>query len=223
MENITTQEIAQKTAQETAKILLEIGAVEVSPSKPFHYASGLQGPIYCDNRKLLSYPKQRKQIAEYFVDKINSLGLEFDQLAGLATAGIPHAAFIAQLMDKPMVYIRSKPKAHGRRNQVEGDAKPGQKLLLIEDLINQGASLNEALLGVKEAELTPVSCMAIVSYQTKNAESVSKEWNLSLYSLTNFDALCDQALTMGKINENEKALLHSWREDPKDWSDKHSV
>jgi orotate phosphoribosyltransferase len=212
-----------KTAMETAKILLEIGAVEVRPSDPFNYASGLRGPIYCDNRKLLSYPKQRKQIAEFFVEKINSLGLEFDQLAGLATAGIPHAAFIAHLMEKPMVYIRSKPKAHGRRNQVEGDAQPGQSLLLIEDLINQGASLNEALLGVKEADLKPVSCLAIVSYQTSNAKSVSEQWNLPLHSLTDFDALCDQALEMGKINENEKALLHSWREDPKSWSDKHSV
>ncbi|MCR9204848.1 MAG: orotate phosphoribosyltransferase [Halobacteriovoraceae bacterium] len=209
--------------EKTAEILLEIGAVEVRPSQPFSYASGLKGPIYCDNRKLLSYPSQRKKIAEFFVEKINSLGLEFDQLAGLATAGIPHAAFVAHLMEKPMVYIRSKPKAHGRRNQVEGDAKAGQSLLLIEDLINQGASLNEALLGVKEADLKPISCLAIVSYQTENSKAVSKEWDLPLHSLTDFDALCDQALKMGKINENEKALLHSWRDDPKGWSDKHSV
>lgn len=207
--------------EKTAEILLEIGAVEFRPSEPFTYASGLKGPIYCDNRKLLSYPKQRKQVADFFVEKINSLGISFDQLAGLATAGIPHAAFIAQLMEKPMVYIRSKPKSHGRRNQVEGDAKPGQSLLLVEDLINQGASLNEALLGVKDADLKAVACMAIVSYQMDNARAVSEEWNLPLHTLTDFDALCEQALKMGKIDEEGKELLLSWRSDPKTWSEKH--
>lgn len=205
----------------TANILLTIGAVEVKPSQPFSYASGLKGPIYCDNRKLLSYPKERDQVAKFFVQKIKELGLEFDQLAGLATAGIPHAAFIAALMGKPMLYIRSKPKGHGRRNQIEGDAVVDQKILLIEDLINQGASLDEALLGVEEAKLRPIACLAIVSYQTENASNVSQKWDLPLHSLTDFDALCEQALELGKIDSNESEILKEWRQDPKSWSNKY--
>lgn len=204
-----------------AKTLLEIGAVEVRPQDPFHYASGLKGPIYCDNRKLLSHTGARQKVRDAFVALIKEEKIDFDQLAGLATAGIPHASFIADQLNCPMVYIRSKPKAHGKRNQIEGDAGPNQKLLLVEDLVNQGASLEEALLGVKDAGLRAIGCLAIVTYQSKAASEVLKKYEVPLYNLTDFDTLCSVAKEMGRIEEEDLALLREWREDPKAWSEKH--
>lgn len=208
--------------KEIAKTLLEIGAVEVRPQDPFNYASGLKGPIYCDNRKLLSHPIARRQIRDAFIELIKEEKIDFDQLAGLATAGIPHASFIADQMNRPMVYIRSKPKAHGKRNQIEGDAGPHQKLLLVEDLVNQGASLEEALLGVKDAGLEAIGCLAIVTYQSKAAAEVLSRYDLPLYSLTDFDTLCRVAHDLGRINDADLELLNEWRNDPKAWSQKHA-
>jgi orotate phosphoribosyltransferase len=207
--------------EEIAKALLEIGAVEISPREPFHYASGLKGPIYCDNRKLLSHTGARQKIRDAFVELIKKNKLDFDQLAGLATAGIPHASFIADQLNCPMVYIRSKPKAHGKRNQVEGDAGPNQKLLLVEDLVNQGASLEEALLGVKDAGLKAMGCLSIVTYQSEAAENVLKKYDLPLYSLTDFDTICRVARELGRIEEADLELMSVWRKDPKAWSDRH--
>ena len=204
-----------------AQTLLEVGAVEVRPQEPFHYASGLKGPIYCDNRKLLSHTGARQKIRDAFVDLIREKKIDFDQLAGLATAGIPHASFIADQLNCPMVYIRSKPKAHGKRNQIEGDAGPNQKLLLVEDLVNQGASLEEALLGVKDAGLAAIGCLAIVTYQSQAASEVLSKYDVPLYNLTDFDTLCRVAKEMGKIEEADLELLKQWREDPKAWSEKH--
>ena len=204
-----------------AQTLLEVGAVEVRPQEPFHYASGLNGPIYCDNRKLLSHTGARQKIRDAFVDLIREKKIDFDQLAGLATAGIPHASFIADQLNCPMVYIRSKPKAHGKRNQIEGDAGPNQKLLLVEDLVNQGASLEEALLGVKDAGLAAIGCLAIVTYQSQAASEVLSKYDVPLYNLTDFDTLCRVAKEMGKIEEADLELLKQWREDPKAWSEKH--
>lgn len=204
--------------RQTSEILLSIGAVEFRPEDPFTYASGLKGPIYCDNRKLLSYPKERSLIRDFFVETLKSTNLNYDHLAGLATAGIPHAAFIADAMESSMVYVRSKPKAHGRRNQVEGSFKEGQKLFLVEDLVNQGASLNEALLGVKDAGLQAVGCLSIVTYQMEAAQKVLNDWNLPLYSLTDFNSLSQTALDLGKINGRGKELLDQWQKNPKGWS-----
>ncbi|MCF8060182.1 MAG: orotate phosphoribosyltransferase [Bacteriovoracaceae bacterium] len=205
--------------EKTAQLLLEIGAVEVRPDQPFHYASGLKGPIYCDNRKLLSHPIARQQVRDFFVETIREKNIDFDQLAGLATAGIPHAAFIADQLSQPMIYIRSKAKGHGKQNQIEGDAVAGQKILLVEDLVNQGASLEEALQGVKNASLTPVGCLAIVTYQSVASQDILSKWNLPLHSLTNFDCLCEVALKLGKIHADQMDMLKNWRQDPGAWSE----
>ncbi len=204
----------------TAEILLSIGAVEFKPEQPFTYASGLKGPIYCDNRKLLSHPSERAEIRDFFVEIVKECGLSFDHLAGLATAGIPHAAFIADKMDKSMVYVRSKPKAHGRRNQIEGDYREGQKLLLVEDLVNQGASLNEALLGVEDAGLKAVGCLAIVTYDSEASHQILKEWSLPLVTLTDFHTLSEAALKLDKISQRGRELLRQWQQDPVAWSNK---
>ncbi len=206
-----------------AKILLQIGAVEVRPNKPFTYASGLKGPIYCDNRKILAFPNERRLIRNGLKELVVAAGWKFDQFAGLATAGIPHATLVADLMEKPMVYIRSKAKGHGRGNQIEGKFHPHDKLILVEDLINQGSSLEQALTGVVNAELNAVGCISIVTYQMEKAQQVAKKWGLPCLSLTDFDSLCMAAQQMGTISEAEIKLLKDWRNDPKGWSAKNNA
>jgi len=201
-----------------AKILLRIGAVEVRPARPFTYASGLKGPIYCDNRKILAFPNERRMIRDGLKQLLEISGWHYDQLAGLATAGIPHAALLADFLEKPMVYIRSKVKGHGRGNQIEGIFRPGEKLVLVEDLINQGSSLDQALNGVANAELHAVGCLSIVTYQMSKAQAVSKKWSMPSLSLTDFDSLCVAAGEMGILSDKEIGLLRKWRDDPKSWS-----
>lgn len=205
-----------------AKILLSIGAVEVRPGRPFTYASGLKGPIYCDNRKILAFPNERRLIIKGLKELLKDAGWQYDQLAGLATAGIPHAALLADQLEKPMVYIRSRPKGHGRGNQIEGMYRPGEKLVLVEDLINQGSSLDQALIGVQNAQLGAVGCLSIVTYQMPKAEAVAKQWALPCFSLTDFDSLCLVAQKMGAISEEDIKLLKDWRNDPKAWSERQS-
>ena len=203
-----------------AKILLKIGAVEVRPRRPFRYASGLRGPIYCDNRKILSFPNERRLIRDGLMQLIKESSWNFAQLAGLATAGIPHAALLADRMEKPMVYIRSSPKGHGRGNQIEGKFHPGERLLLVEDLINQGSSLDQAMRGVQRANLKAVGCVSIVSYQMEKAQEMAKKWELPCLSLTDFDSLCLAAKEEGLLGEGELDLLKKWRQDPKAWSER---
>lgn len=204
-------------ANEVAKILLEIGCVQVKPKDPFTYASGLKGPIYCDNRKVLSHVNERNIIIDAFIKLIQEKNFEFDQLAGLATAGIPHAAFIANKLDLPMIYIRDKAKGHGKGNQVEGDFVPGQKVLLIEDLVNQGSSLEKAVQGAVDAGLNVVGCLSIVDYEMSKARDILKKLNLDLFSLTKFSDLADTACVLGKIGKEEVELLRAWQKDPAGW------
>lgn len=208
-------------ALKVAHLLLDTGCLALSPHKPFTYASGLKGPMYCDNRKLLSYPDAREQIIFAFKELIEKEGLKFDHYAGLATAGIPHAALLAGLTKKSMVYVRSKPKAHGKRQQVEGAFEKGQSLLLVEDLINQGASLNEAMLGVDDAGLKVSACLAIVHYETTNAAKILKDWNLKLCALTDLSSIIKAALEKSLIDEQGALMMKEWQEDPKAWSKKY--
>lgn len=205
-------------SRDVARMLFSIGAVEVKPSEPFTYASGLKGPIYCDNRKILSHIEARKLVKDAFVHSLNESGWEYDQLAGLATAGIAHAALVADALNKPMVYVRSKPKGHGKGNQIEGDYQSGQKVVLIEDLVNQGSSLDSALVGVQNAELRTSGCLSIVSYQMQKATEVAQKWSLPMKCLTDFDTLCAVAKEDGLIDTAGLELLQSWRVDPKNWS-----
>ncbi|MFZ8932978.1 MAG: orotate phosphoribosyltransferase [Bacteriovoracaceae bacterium] len=203
--------------ENVAKLLLDVGCVKISPSNPFTYASGLKGPIYCDNRKILSHPESRSQIVNNLKELVTSLDLNFDHLAGLATAGIPHAAFLAHELNKSMVYVRSKPKGHGKGNQVEGDYGPGQKVLLVEDLVNQASSLVDAVNGVKKEGLEVVGCVCIVDYQMETAKKRLEEMGINLFSLTNFESLVNVLNQNGQLTEQENELLVSWHKDPKNW------
>jgi len=205
-------------AKEVAKILFSLNCIQLKPSDPFTYASGLKGPIYCDNRQILSYVAERDVVIDYFVKLIESLDIEFDSLAGLATAGIPHAAWIADRLKKPMIYIRGKAKGHGKQNQVEGAIKEGQRILLVEDLVNQGKSLGDAYEGAVAAGLKPVGCVSIVDYDMANAKARLEELNLNLYSLTHFSDLVSYAKDSGIITDKETTLLNTWQNDPASWS-----
>lgn len=203
-----------------ARNLLNLGAVKFSPQNPFSYASGLKGPIYCDNRIILSHVEFRDRVIESFIDVIKQNSLEFDLLGGIATAGIPHAAIVADRMKRPMVYVRPKAKEHGRKNQVEGDYSPGQKVILFEDLVNQGASLVEAMTGVTSAQLKCEACLCVVDYEMLGAKEKLKDLSIKLFSLTDFTSLTNQAFELNLIDREGLNLLREWHADPKAWSAK---
>ena len=205
-------------SREVAKLLISIKAVVVAPKKPFTYTSGLQGPIYCDNRKVLSHVKVRDEVIKNFVDLIREKKLICDSYAGLATAGIPHAALIADRLKSPMIYIRSKAKEHGKQNQIEGDYKPGDKILLIEDLVNQAGSLKTAYNGAKEAGLCPVGCLAIVDYKIASAKNIITELKIPFYALTDLESIIDVCLESRDIDEHDKKIVLKWQQDPIQWN-----
>lgn len=206
-----------------ARGLLSIGAVKLSPHKPFVYASGLKGPIYCDNRLILSHVDFREKVIEHFLSIIKQNSLHSELLGGIATAGIPHAAFVADRLKKPMVYVRPKPKGHGKKNQVEGDYQPGQSVLLFEDLVNQGSSLEDAMTGLKDAGLKAFHCLCVVDYQMAEARKRLQELSLTLWPLTDFSSMIECAHELKKIDEEGVKLLMDWHNDPKQWSEQADV
>ncbi len=210
------------TKKEIALLLLKKNCLKLSPRRPFTYASGLKGPMYCDNRKILAFVKERSQVIDSLVEKINETGLEFDHICGLATAGIPHGALVAERLKKPFIYVRAKAKSHGRQNQVEGFYQKGERTLLIEDLVNQGKSLEEAVIGVRSVELHPIACFAIVDYQMKKSKERLEKLDLPLFALTDFENIINTALELKLISENEKNDLIIWQNCPEDWASKIS-
>lgn len=201
-------------ASSVAGSLLDIGAVALRPHQPFTWTSGIKSPIYCDNRLTMSYPEIRDMIAESFANLIRTSYPEAEVIAGTATAGIPHAAFVSQKLGLPMVYIRDKAKGHGKENQIEGLIKPGQKVIVIEDLISTGGSSLKAALAVKEAGAEPLAVLAIFSYQLDKAVNAFKDAGIPLQTLSNYTALTEVAVERGVIKSEDLALLQSWRQDP---------
>lgn len=197
-----------------ASYLLQIEAVALSPKEPFTWTSGIKSPIYCDNRLTMSYPEVREYIAESFAAVIRENYPDAEVIAGTATAGIPHAAWVAQKLNLPMAYIRDKAKGHGKQNQIEGLIKPGQKVVVIEDLISTGGSSLKAALAVKEAGAQPLAVLAIFSYQLDKAVNAFAEAAIPLQSLSNYGVLMDVALEQGKIEAEDMQSLKAWREDP---------
>lgn len=208
--------------QRVAKVLLESGCVCLKPGDPFTYASGLKGPIYCDNRRVLSHVKERDVIVEGFLEFIKNHQLKYDAVAGLATGGIPHAAFIAQKLDIPMLYVRSKAKGHGKQSLIEGDITNIKRILLIEDLINQGSSLDKVIQPIKDDGIEVEDVLSVVSYEMQKADEVAKKNQMSFHSLTNFTSLVEVGVELGMIKPDEKQLLLDWQKDPAAWSQKQA-
>jgi len=204
----------QEVARGIAASLLEIEAVALRPHQPFTWTSGIKSPIYCDNRLTMSYPDIRDLIASGFATLIQAKYPDAEVIAGTATAGIPHAAWVAQKLGLPMIYVRDKAKGHGKENQIEGALKAGQKVVVIEDLISTGGSSLKAALAVNEAGGKALGVAAIFSYQLDKAVQAFAEANMPLDTLTNYTVLLEEAAALGKIREEDIALLQSWRQDP---------
>lgn len=201
-------------SEQIASHLLRIQAVALRPQQPFTWTSGIKSPIYCDNRLTMSYPEVRELIADSFAALIREQYPETEVIAGTATAGIPHAAWVAQKLNLPMAYVRDKAKGHGKENQIEGRISAGQKVMVIEDLISTGGSSIKAAQVVAQAGAQPLAVLAIFSYQLDKATQAFKEAGVKLQSLSNYTALTEVALREGTIQEEEMELLRSWRQDP---------
>ncbi|QQU18558.1 orotate phosphoribosyltransferase [Enterococcus casseliflavus] len=207
----------KEQSNQIAKDLLDIEAIFLRPNEPFTWASGIKSPIYCDNRITMSYPTVRRAIAKGLAAVIKTTYPEVEVIAGTATAGIPHAAWVAELLDLPMVYIRSKAKEHGKGNQIEGRIQPNQKMVVIEDLLSTGGSVLEACEAAKREGADVLGVAAIFTYELPQVQENFEQADLPYVTLTNYTALIESALEMGAIQESDVALLQEWRKDPAAW------
>ncbi|PZD93862.1 orotate phosphoribosyltransferase [Paenibacillus sambharensis] len=210
MTSVNLAELPSQIAGE----LLNIGAVALRPNDPFTWSSGMKSPIYCDNRLTMSYPKVRETIAAGFAAVIREHYPSCEAVAGIATGGIPHAAWVAQKLDLPMLYVRDKAKGHGKTNQIEGHYKPGQKVVLIEDLVSTGGSSLKAAVAVREAGCEVLATVAIFTYEFPQAVQAFDEQGIPLHTLSGYSSLIETALQRGAVAPGDVELLKSWRENP---------
>jgi|SRR5690625_4138330 len=194
-----------------ARDLLNIKAVQINPDDYFTWTSGIKSPIYCDNRLTMSHPSIRKKITNVFMELLKNQEEKPDVIAGCATAGIPHAAWLADALELPMVYVRSKPKGHGKGNQIEGEVTKGQKALVIEDLISTGGSSIEAAKALRQEGLDVIGVFAIFTYGLHKSVKAFSEEDLKLKAITNFDQLVDVLTADGKVTLEDKDQLIAWR------------
>lgn len=204
-------------SQLVAQKLLEIKAVSLQPTEPFTWASGIKSPIYCDNRLTMGFPEVRRLIAEGLADKIKESYPDVEVIAGTATAGIPHAAWVSEILNLPMIYIRGKAKGHGKGNQIEGVLHEGQKVVIIEDLISTGGSVLEAVSATEEAGASVLGVMAIFTYGLPKGIQAFEEAGVTVDTLSSYDILIQEALEIDAINSDELKLLQSWKQDPTAW------
>ncbi len=212
-----TKNTTLSVAEQVAFSLLEIGAIRLSPSKPFKWASGWLSPIYCDNRLSLSFPSSRTLIKEALVALIKDKFVGVEAIAGVATAGIPQGVLIAEALALPFIYVRPKAKDHGMANLIEGKITPGQKVVVIEDLISTGGSSLKAVEALKEAGFEVLGMAAIFTYGFDLASKNFSDSNVVLYTLSNYHALVKLAAEKGYIQEAEMKSLSDWRSAPDKW------
>lgn len=210
-------------ALKIAEFLLQIKAVKLSPNKPFTWASGWKSPIYCDNRKTLSYPSVRTFIRQQFVQGINTEFGRPDLIAGVATGGIAHGALVAHDLGLPFVYVRSGAKDHGMKNQVEGDLTAGRSVVVVEDLVSTGKSSLNAVRALREAGCEVKGMVSIFTYGFQEAIEAFEQEKVKLYALSNYLVLLDQAVREGYISEKEIDDLSAWRKDPSGWKQDSTV
>jgi orotate phosphoribosyltransferase len=207
----------EKYSKKTAEFLLQINAIKLQPSNPFTWASGWKSPIYCDNRKTLSFPEVRSFIRDSFSSLVKELYPETQLIAGVATGAIAHGALVADKLGLPFVYVRSGAKEHGLGNQIEGYFEPSQKVVVIEDLISTGGSSLNAVRSLREAGCTVLGMVAIFTYEFKKASDAFATENCSLNTLSNYSVLIDTAVSSGYIGQAEVETLKKWRLDPANW------
>ena len=194
-----------------AKELLAIEAVALRPNDYFTWTSGIKSPIYCDNRITMSYPSIRREIAAGMVEVIKEKYPEVEVVAGTATAGIPHAAWVSELLDLPMIYVRDSAKKHGKTNQIEGRILEGQKVVIIEDLISTGLSSLKVAKALREAGAEVLGVVAIFSYELKKAQDAFEEAGVEYITLTNYPVLVEEAVAIEYIHQDDVEKLLEWR------------
>lgn len=206
------------TSKKVAQLLLDIQAVSLNPQNPFTWTSGIKSPIYCDNRITLSYPKVRHYIATALSEYIQERFPTTTVIAGTATAGIPHAAWVAEQLNLPMIYVRSSAKGHGKQNQIEGILKCTDQVILIEDLISTGGSVLSAAQAVQKEGADVLGVCAIFTYGLSHATQQFVHHDIPLYTLTDYDTLIGVAKERGITNEEDIKLLKAWKKDPNQWT-----
>jgi len=202
--------------------LLRIQAVSLAPENPFTWASGLRSPIYCDNRLTMAYPGIRKKLTEGFVALLRQHTLEPAVIVGTATAGIPHAAWLAHRLGLPMAYVRSTPKGHGHGNQIEGRLEPGQRVVVVEDLVSTGMSSMRVVEVIREqAQADVAALLAIFTYGLAGVDARFAAAAVPFYALTDFDALLTVASEQAHLTDENLQSLKAWQRDPQGWSEAH--
>ena len=207
----------KNTAKKTAEVLLHINAIKLSPNAPFTWASGWKSPIYCDNRLVLSYPTIRNYIKSELAKNIENLYGKPDVIAGVATGAIGIGAIVADDLGLPFVYVRPEAKKHGRQNQIEGRLEKGQSVVVVEDLISTGKSSLNAVEALKSASVNVKGMAAIFTYGFERSKTNFAEKNIELHTLSNYEALLEQALVTGFINDKELNVLSQWNSNPSEW------
>lgn len=207
------------TAKEVSAILLEIKAIKLQPANPFTWASGLRSPIYCDNRIALSFPEKRTYIKDQLVKAVKTHFADAEAVAGVATAGIPQGALIADALNLPFAYVRSSAKAHGMTNKIEGKIEPGQKVVVVEDLISTGKSSLNAVDAIKNAGGVVIGMIAIFSYDLEVAQKNFESKDCKLITLSDYNIMIEKAVADNYVGDNDKEKLLEWRKNPQAWSD----
>jgi orotate phosphoribosyltransferase len=210
----------ERTQAEVTKKLLEIDTIKIQPLSPFTWASGWKSPIYCDNRKILSYPETRTFIRDKFVEIIKKKYPQAEVIAGVATGAIAHGVLVAEKLGLPFIYVRSKPKGHGLENLIEGDLKPSQKVVVIEDLVSTGESSLKAAEAVNNFGGEVIGMLSVFTYNFDVAKEKFKKANIELTPLSNYQVLIDTALEAGEISKDQIETLMEWRKDPANWGKK---
>jgi len=210
----------QQTARQTAELLLQIKAIKLQPNEPFTWASGWKSPIYCDNRMVLSYPAIRNYVRSTMAKNIENIFGKPDVIAGVATGAIGMGILVAEQLGLPFIYIRPEAKGHGRQNQIEGQIEAGQSVVVIEDLISTGKSSLNAVKALKEANVNIKGMVAIFTYGFELASKNFKSENVTLYTLSDYEHLLEQALKTKYITAKEKAVLTEWNSNPGKWGTK---
>lgn len=207
-----------KNIEETiAHQLLQIKAIKLQPANPFTWASGWFSPIYCDNRKTLSYPEVRTYIRDRFADLIRTNYADADVVAGVATGAIAQGALVADVLGKPFVYVRSAPKGHGLENLIEGELKTGQKVVVIEDLISTGGSSLKAVQAIRKSGCVVSGMLAIFSYGFQIAADQFAAEGVTLTTLSNYQTLLKVAVDTGYVTSEQVETLEEWRHNPSEW------
>jgi orotate phosphoribosyltransferase len=206
-----------ETAKKTAEYLLQIKAIKLQPAKPFTWASGWRSPIYCDNRKTLSFPVVRSFIREAFASKVRQLYPDAEVISGVATGAIAHGALVADTLGLPFIYVRSGAKDHGLGNQIEGYYEEGQRVVVIEDLISTGGSSLGAVRALRAAGCRVEGMIAIFTYGFRRAEEAFAAEECRLDTLGNYSVLVDMALDSGYITGEDVETLREWRKEPSEW------